>query len=91
MMTGVGSASARVIDVTDIDPKYRHTIIFQLFEHLGSTDSLELVVDHNPRRLRFALEAAHGGQCQWTYLEEGPDTWRVRLRRLRGVGSDTEA
>jgi len=70
----------RVIDVREISPRVRHTVIFQLFEHLGETDSLQLVADHDPRPLRLQLESKHGTNCHWTYLEEGPDVWRVRLR-----------
>lgn len=75
------SESERVINVGDIDPGHRHLIIFQLFEHLGPEDSLQLVVDHDPRRLRFQLEAKHGSRCRWTYLTQGPDVWRVRLQQ----------
>lgn len=71
----------RVIHVADIDPRHRHTVIFQLFEHLPPTRSIQLVVDHDPRPLRAQLEIRHGARCLWTYLEQGPDRWRVRLRR----------
>lgn len=81
--------SERVINVADIDPKYRHNILFRLFEHLAPDDSLQILVDHDPRRLRLQLEARHGSRCAWSYLEEGPDLWRVRLRLLRvGDGDD---
>ncbi len=74
--------SERVINVADIDPQYRHAILFRLFEHLAQDDSLQIVVDHDPRRLRLQLEARHGSRCGWSYLEEGPEVWRVRLRLL---------
>ncbi len=80
------SCSERVINVADIDPRYRHTILSRLFEHLGPDQSLQIVVDHDPKRLRLQLEATHGSRCAWSYLEKGPDAWRVRLRRL-GPGS----
>jgi uncharacterized protein (DUF2249 family) len=75
------SSAERVINVKDIDPRHRHTIIFQLFEHLAADDALQLIVDHDPKPLRFQLEARHGSRCLWTYLEEGPDVWRVRLQQ----------
>ena len=78
-----GSHNERVIKVAEIDPRYRHTVIFQLFEHLNADASLQLVVDHDPKRLRSRLEALHGKRCDWTYLEAGPDVWRVRLRLLK--------
>jgi uncharacterized protein (DUF2249 family) len=74
-------ASERVINVRDIDPRHRHTIIFQLFEQLGPESSLQLVVDHDPKPMRYQLEAKHGAHCRWTYLAQGPDVWRVRLQQ----------
>ncbi len=70
----------RVIDVREISPRIRHTVIFQLFEHLDDTSSLQLIADHDPRPLHLQLEAKHGNRCRWTYLEQGPDLWRVRLQ-----------
>ena len=73
----------RVIDVRDIAPRHRHAIIFQLFDHLGPESSLQLIADHDRRPLRFQLEAKHGERCDWSYVEQGPDVWRVRLRHSR--------
>jgi uncharacterized protein (DUF2249 family) len=81
--------SERIIKVSDIDPRHRHAILSRLFEHLAPDDSLQIVVDHDPRRLRLQLEARHGSRCGWSYLEESPDIWRVRLRLLSS-GDDSE-
>ena len=74
-------ADERFIDVREINPRVRHTVIFQLFERLDGTSSLQLITDHDPRPLRLQLEAKHGSHCGWLYLEQGPDVWRVRLHR----------
>ncbi|PKP72077.1 MAG: hemerythrin [Alphaproteobacteria bacterium HGW-Alphaproteobacteria-5] len=71
----------RVVDVRIIDPGVRHTIIQQLFSHLRDGQTLQLVVDHNPRRLKLLLEAGSGGRFSWDDLESGPDVWRVRIGR----------
>ncbi len=76
------------LNAADIDPRYRHAVLFRLFEHLCPDESLQIVVDHDPRRLRLQLEASHGSRCAWSYLEEGPDVWRVRLRRLPAGGEN---
>jgi uncharacterized protein (DUF2249 family) len=77
----------RVIEVADIEPRFRHDIIGQLFKHLEPGHSLQIVVDHDPQRLRFQLDISFGAMCEWSYLEPGPDVWRVRLRQAR---NDTE-
>ncbi len=73
----------RVIEVADIEPRFRHSIIGQLFKHLEPGHSLQIVVDHDPQRLRFHLDISFGATCEWSYLEQGPDVWRVRLRQAR--------
>ncbi len=84
MSDAISVKSERVVDVREIKPHIRHTIIFQLFEHLGQQSSLQLISHHDPKPLRLQLEAKHGHQCHWSYLEEGPDIWRVRLQRAQG-------
>jgi uncharacterized protein (DUF2249 family) len=81
------NADERVINVADIDPQYRHAILFRLFENLAPNQSLQIVVDHNPARLRLQLEAQYGSRCGWSYLEQGPDRWRVRLHLLGPDGA----
>jgi uncharacterized protein (DUF2249 family) len=76
------SAGERVIDVRQIDPRHRHPVIMQLFENLPVGETLQLVADHDPKPLRFQLESRYGPQCAWAYLEEGPGSWRVRLRNI---------
>ncbi len=76
----------RIINVRDIDPRHRHMVIQQMFENLSPGSSLQLVVDHDPRPLRFQLETKYGAQCRWSYLEEGPDKWRVQLQMRADTG-----
>jgi uncharacterized protein (DUF2249 family) len=77
------SPTERVIDVRDIEPRYRHQIIHRLFENLEPYATLRLIADHAPKRLRDQLAWHYGEQCRWTYLEEGPDVWVVRLEQFR--------
>jgi len=80
-MSDLAMPAERVIDVTTIDPAHRHTVLFQLIEHLPAGHALQLVVDHDPRRLRLQAEARYGARYAWTYLAQGPEVWRVRLQR----------
>lgn len=78
-MTGHVHVDERVIDVRQIDPQHRHMVILQLFENLPAHGAIQLIADHDPKPLRFQLEAKSGAACLWAYLEQGPDAWRVRL------------
>jgi hypothetical protein len=46
-ITETGSTE-RVIDVADIELRFRHSIIGQLFKHLEPGNSLQIVFDHDP-------------------------------------------
>ncbi len=79
MSQAIFETAERVVDVREISPSIRHTVIVQLFEHLDDTSSLQLIVAHDPRRLLLQFEDKHGERVRWTYLEQGPDPWRIRL------------
>lgn len=67
------------IDVRTIPPRERHPLIFQTFDDLQSGEAFELVNDHEPKPLHYQFMHERPDQFNWTYLEEGPETWRVRI------------
>lgn len=73
--------SGPVLDVREIVPRERHPRIFDTFAGLAPGGSFELVNDHDPRPLRYQFEAELPGTFTWDYLEQGPETWRVRIGR----------
>ena len=70
-----------VLDVRSEIPKRRHELIFEAFADLAPASAYELVNDHDPKPLYYQLQAEHPGEFSWTYLEEGPEVWRVRIGR----------
>lgn len=76
------SASLPVqLDVRVIPPRDKHPTIFRTFDSLESGQSMILINDHDPRPLRYQLDAEHPGTFQWTYQEQGPEVWRVQIDR----------
>lgn len=73
------------LDVRPLPPVERHRLIFQRCDHLPTGDAFILVNDHDPKPLYYQLEAEHTGQFGWTYLEKGPNVWRVRVERLKAA------
>lgn len=69
------------LDVRTIPPPQRHEQIFSRFDGLAEEDSFELVNDHDPKPLYYQFEAEQTGKFSWDYLEQGPETWRVRIGR----------
>ena len=64
--------------------KPRATMIFAAVAALLPGESFVLTNDHDPKPLRYQLDAEEPGQVAWEYLAEGPDVWRVRLTRAAG-------
>ena len=71
----------RTIDARTLPPKEKHPTIFKTWNSLGAGESLLLVNDHDPLPLYFQLSCEHTGQFHWEYVEQGPELWRVRLRK----------
>lgn len=76
-------ASERLVDVRPIPPRDRHALIFGTFEALRPGEALELVNDHDPKPLRYQFAAERENTFTWTYLESGPEVWRVEIRKTR--------
>ncbi|MCM8729786.1 DUF2249 domain-containing protein [Hephaestia sp. GCM10023244] len=73
------STDANVVDVRSLVPAQRHAKIFELVNALEPNASFVLVNDHDPKPLYYQLEAEYPGQFSWTYVESGPDVWRVAI------------
>jgi uncharacterized protein (DUF2249 family) len=69
------------IDVRTIAPRKRHALIFSTFESLPSGGALQLVNDHDPQPLFHQFAARYPGRFGWSYLEQGPQTWRVAIAK----------
>jgi uncharacterized protein (DUF2249 family) len=70
------------LDVRTELPARRHQLIFETYHALDAGQGFVLVNDHDPKPLYYQLAAEHEGQFSWDYLEEGPETWRVRIGRV---------
>ncbi|MGI9147290.1 MAG: DUF542 domain-containing protein [Chloroflexota bacterium] len=75
-------ATPNTLDVREVAPRERHPLIFSTFAQLAAGESSILVNDHDPKPLYYQFKAEQPGQAGWSYLEEGPEVWRVRITRL---------
>lgn len=73
------------IDARTIPPRDRHPAIFNTFDQLQPGESFELINDHAPTPLYYQFLHERAGLFEWDTLEEGPETWRVRIAR-KGEG-----
>lgn len=70
---------AAEVDARKYEPRDKHTVIFDTFNKLSPGEVMELTNDHDPRPLHYQFLAEYEGKFEWTYLEEGPEIWRVAI------------
>ena len=73
------TSSAEIVDVRSLIPAQRHAKIFELVNALQPGASFILVNDHDPKPLYYQLQAEYPDLFSWTYVEQGPQVWRVEI------------
>lgn len=70
------------VDAREYEPRDKHSTIFKAFEGLKKGEKMELINDHDPKPLYYQMSAEKQGEFEWQYLEEGPEVWRVSIKKL---------
>lgn len=70
------------LDLRTLQPRERHGMVFDTFDKLEVGDAFELLNDHAPTPLYYQFLHERAGIFSWDSLEEGPETWRVRITRI---------
>ncbi|MFT3736260.1 MAG: DUF2249 domain-containing protein [Rhodocyclaceae bacterium] len=88
------SHTAVTLDVRAIEPRFRHPLIFGIFDALPPGQGLLLTNDHDPKPLYYQFQAESQGAFSWDYIEQGPAQWKVRIGKEAGktgaaVGADS--
>lgn len=84
------ATSENVLNVTLLEPRYKHSTIFERYDALNEGESITIHNDHDPKPLYYQLLGERGNVFTWEYLEEGPEWWKVRIRkRISGENEGT--
>jgi uncharacterized protein (DUF2249 family) len=78
------TTQATLVDTRPVESHNRRTLVFSKFDQLSVDMTMELVNDHDPLSLRSQFEIEKPNLFSWTYLESGPDIWRVAVTKLKG-------
>lgn len=70
-----------ILDVTIIEPKFKHPKIFEKFDSLSSNEAFVIHNDHDPKPLYYQLIGERGQIFTWEYLENGPEIWKVKIAK----------
>ena len=79
-----------ILNVTLLEPRQKHPTIFARFDDLAGGGSLTIHNDHDPKPLYYQLLGERGDIFTWEYLEQGPESWKVKItKRVPGANSET--
>lgn len=70
------------LDVQTIPHAIRHAAIFGALEGLRPDTAMIISATHNPVPLLTQLQQRHGDAFAARYLDEGPERWRILIRRV---------
>ncbi|SDB80463.1 Uncharacterized conserved protein, DUF2249 family [Raineyella antarctica] len=70
-----------VLDARTIPHAIRHATIFGALSAIGPGGSLILVAPHDPLPLLAQIAERESGAIEVSYLERGPEAWRLQLTR----------
>lgn len=68
-----------VLDIRPLPPRERHERIFRALDELAVGATVRLVNDHDPKPLRYQLDAERPSQFTWHPIETGPEQWAVDI------------
>lgn len=78
----VSSSGQNEIDVRALPHGQRHEIIFARLDGLELDEALVICNDHDPKPLRYQTQALWPDRFVWSYLQAGPQEWRVAITRV---------
>ena len=70
------------LDVRDVEHAQRHPLIFRTYNALQPGQAFVLVVDHDPKPVLYELDFVQKGKFEYSYLEQGPEVWRVQMAKI---------
>ena len=76
------------LDLRSMQFSERHEKIFDMLENLSLGETLRITNDHDPKPLRYMLEAEYNGQFEWAYEKQGPADWIVKIKRIKATGAE---
>ena len=86
----MSTVTENILNVTLLEPRQKHPTIFVRFDELNPGESLTIHNDHDPKPLYYQLLGERGNIFNWEYLEEGPESWKVRIsKKIAGAKEET--
>jgi uncharacterized protein (DUF2249 family) len=81
-MTTLAADEIRIIDVRGLPCELRRATIFETFDALEPGQAFQFINDHDPMGLKRHFAERGLTDYGWTYIQQGPDAWRIELSRV---------
>lgn len=69
------------LDARVIPHAIRHAAIHGVVDSLQPGSAFVLVAPHDPLPLLAQVQQRHGAAISMSYVQEGPDAWKLKLQR----------
>lgn len=69
-------------DARTVPHAVRHASILGVVDALQPGSAFVLIAPHNPLPLLAQIQALHGDSIQISYVQEGPDAWKLKMERV---------
>lgn len=67
--------------VPSLQPALKHPTILKKFDDLQNGEAFLLINDHDPIPLYYEMKAEKGNTFEWKKVENGPDVWKVEIKK----------
>jgi uncharacterized protein (DUF2249 family) len=81
------SNAENVLDVCALDCSVKHPLIVKTWMELPVGGHFILVNGHDPAGIKSQFAAQWPGTVSWEYLAQGPDVYRIKVTKLKPLGS----
>lgn len=75
----------KILDVREIDKRFRKMMILNLFDDLKDGQKIELISDHSLAPLNKLFQKDKHGFFEWSDLENGPQIWRISILKIESL------
>lgn len=82
------STEEMIINVQEIEPRFRHQTIFESFSQLLDGESLIIHNNHDPLPVYHQLLDMWGEIFTWEYLQQGPQWWDIRVTKMLDMATE---
>jgi len=74
-----------VLDVREIDKKFRKKTILNFFDELSEDQNLMLISSHSLAPLHKVFLKERNGFFCWANLESGPELWKINITKINSL------